>query len=138
MSLTITIVVLHGTVFYEKSSCLLLFLVEFTCGSQCCRLRGNQNGILVVYPDFDRARINLNQKIPGVKNYTNDSACAPVRASLAREVLSCQHAVIHGMYTDTVPAANLPFTLGAVSWKGMGTDFTALVRSEENFFFSTS
>ena len=37
-------------------------------------------------------------------------------------------AVIHGMYTGAVPATNLPFTLGAVSWSGTGTDFAALIR----------
>ena len=37
--------------------------------------------------------------------------------------------VIHGMYTGAVPASNLPFTLGAVTWENTGTDFAALVRA---------
>lgn len=36
--------------------------------------------------------------------------------------------VIHGMYTGGVPANDLPYTLGAISWADAGTNYAALVR----------
>ena len=40
--------------------------------------------------------------------------------------------VIHGMYTGGIPANDLPYTLGAISWVDAGTDYAALVRENSS------
>jgi len=65
------------------------------------------NEILAVYPDFDIAKIYLNQKVPWGKDYTEGTEGAPKWASLAREVLSRQHAVIHWWTEHQAPDGSM-------------------------------
>ena len=63
--------------------------------------------ILDVHPDFDMAKIYLNQKVPWGKDYSADSAGAPTWAALAREVLSRQHEVIHWWTEHQAPDGSM-------------------------------